>query len=150
MIRPLRKRHLLTWILLAILLPIGFIAAFWTIPKEQSISQELQFGAPEAFSTLLQANETDDLKVQLRENPANQLKQVEIEVKQPLGRTSALVYLANSNIQKTEEGQLLNQLGSVGMYRIELDSALSAQTTFHFLFYDKIKEEVFDKIQLSL
>lgn len=150
MIRSLRKRHLLTWALLAILLPIGFITAFWAIPQEQSIAQELQFDVPEAFSTLLQSNETENLKVQLRESPSNRLKQVEIEVKQPLGRTSALVYLADSNIQTAEEGQLLNQLGAVGVYRITLDSTLSAQTAFHFLFYDKIKGEVFDKIQLSL
>ena len=150
MIRSLRKRHLSIWILLGLLLPIGFVMAFLAVPKLDPVEQKLQFGLEEAYPNVIGSGETDLLAVQVRENPMTGLRQIEIEVKQPLEAASALVYLTKSPAEEIVDGQLLSQLGAKGKYRIELDSMLSAQKTYHLLFHDQIKASTIDKIQLSL
>ena len=39
MIKPLRKKHLQIWIILAVLIPVGIVAAFMAVPKK--VTQEL-------------------------------------------------------------------------------------------------------------
>ena len=150
MIRSLRKRHLSIWVVLGILLPIGFVMAFLAISEFEPVDQQLQFSLEEAFPKVVGTGETDYIAVQIRQDPRTLLKQIEIEVKQPLAAASALVYLTKSADQKIENGQLLSKLGAKGNYRIELDSTLSAQNTYQLLFYDQIKAAIIDKIQLSL
>src|SRR5882672_2992665 len=53
MIKPLRKRHLQIWTLLAVLIPAGIISAYLVVPKE-------------AFDKLLQEDKTAALPVEIK------------------------------------------------------------------------------------
>lgn len=58
MIRQLRKRHLQIWLLLAVLLPIGFVVALMSVPKK--VTQELL--QPPSKTSVSQIKSIDSLK----------------------------------------------------------------------------------------
>ena len=59
MIKPLRKRHLQIWTLLAVLIPVGIIVAWMAVPKK--VTQEL-LQPPASRSSVFKINPVDTLK----------------------------------------------------------------------------------------
>lgn len=58
MIKTLRKRHLQIWILWAVLLPVGIIIAYMSVPKK--VTQDLL--QPASKTSVSQINSIDSLK----------------------------------------------------------------------------------------
>ena len=146
----LRKRHLRMWIVLAFLLPVGFISAFLEKPlpvRDQAPGPRLA----EAFETIDRSAEDDDIKANLRSEvisvEADSITaeasryQVEIILKQPLTSPSTQVYLGlEEGNESVENKLLLGNLGPRGIYRFELKDLPEVPEKLFLIFHDGIKE----------
>ena len=134
MTSKLRKAHRYIWFLLAILLPIGWLAAIWAIPGEvwQTPVRPEQ---PAALPALLQSKESGDFVINLRQDSTSERRQIEIFIKKPL---------ANPNTTITIEGQekTLGLLGTRGVWRFDLDSLSAKNKPLKLRFEDKIQSRV--------
>ncbi len=150
MVPELRKRHKWMWLILTILLPMGFITAYSLIPQiPETVSQNLPAIKPTPLSKIQSIHQIPQFDVSLREGNNMGLKQVEVVVKTPSNRPSTHLYLSDKSSKDIEEAQFLGILGSKGIYRFNLNPSLTYQNAFVVLFYDKIAGEVFEEVQLQ-
>jgi hypothetical protein len=148
MISQLRRRHLTIWMALAVLLPIGFIAASLSIPTPATMTQ-LASSAPPALPTILASGETPELKFN-RRTAAQSEQQLEVVIKQPLTQASALVYLSEDpQAMEKHPGMLLGRLGSKGVYRFAVPAGLSAEKVWKVTLYDVLKDQSIQTILLQ-
>lgn len=148
MIHPLRRQHRYTWILLAILLPLGFTLAVIAIPEQKLHSKNLGFGKTGALMDIEKSAAGTQLKANLRKDPKQLVRQIEIMVMHPLQSPSATVYLSPEASININGGQFLGQLGPKGVYRFNLDSVQSQYSEIHLLIYDPIKDQPIDQVRL--
>jgi hypothetical protein len=127
----LRKIHRYIWFSLAVLLPIGWLAAIWAIPGEVW-QTPVRAEQPAALPVILQSKESGDFVVNLRQDSAGERRQVEIFIKKPL---------TNPNMTVTVEGQerTLGLLGTRGVHRFDLDSLSAQSKPLKLRFEDKIQ-----------
>ena len=130
----LRKIHRYTWFSLAVLLPLGWLAAIWVIPREvwQTPVRPEQ---PAQLPIVLQSKESGDFVINLRQDSAGEQRQIEIFIKKPL---------TNPNTTITVEGQekTLGLLGTRGVWRFDLDSLSAQSNPLKLRFEDKIQERI--------
>lgn len=131
----LRKAHRYIWFSLAILLPIGWVAAIWVMPGEvwQTPVRPEQ---PVAFLPfIVQSKESGDFVINLREDKWGERRQIEIFIKKPL---------TNPNTTITIEGQekTLGLLGTRGVYHFDLDSLTAKKWPLKLRFEDNIQGRV--------
>lgn len=138
MIIPLRNRHYMVWIMLTILLPIGFFAAWRFVPNKIFDESELALLQP-AVGELVQSYTTTNFVVNLR--VGNVGAQVEVLIRQPLENPSTFVYLGDT----VEEATTLGVLGAKGLYRFNLPRAPKEGK---LIFFDRIKNETIESIVL--
>ncbi len=127
----LRKIHRYIWFSLAVLLPIGWLAAIWAIPGEVW-QTPVRAEQPAALPVILQSKESGDFVINLRQDSASARRQVEIFIKKPL---------TNPNTTITAEGseKALGLLGTRGIYRFDLDSLSAQNKPLKLRFEDKIQ-----------
>ncbi len=127
----LRKIHRYTWFSLAILLPIGWLAAIWAIPGEVW-QTPVRVEQPAALPFILQSKESGDFVINLRQDSAGERRQIEIFIKKPL---------TSPNTTVTVEGQekTLGLLGTRGVYHFDLDSLTAKKWPLKLRFEDKIQ-----------
>ncbi|MDX2247226.1 MAG: hypothetical protein SF052_10640 [Bacteroidia bacterium] len=161
----LRKRHLHTWVLLAIVVPIGFYLALLVIPKippgktipnPQPQPLENRVRSAENGSFGITANLRAQTQSMVREGTDNGLPsmedtffQLEILLTQPLLSPSTLVYLAlEPGSNSVEEKLLIGRIGSPGQYRFNLDQLSNPPETLYLIFYDDYHKKVLLEIEL--
>lgn len=152
MIRPLRKRHLWMWLVLMLVLPIGFFAAISVIPDSEIPEQKVQFEASAISTPLVMEHVEVALGLNFRFHASvDSLKrnQLVVEVKKTLDQPSSFIYIADEDVNEIARAQLVGSLGPRRRYQFELDTALDVQSLTTILLYDKIKDEVFHKATLS-
>lgn len=127
----LRKAHRYIWFSLAILLPIGWLAAIWAIPGEVW-QTPVRAEQPAALPLILQSKESGDFVINFRQDSAGERRQIEIFIKKPL---------TNPNTTITMEGQekTLGLLGTRGVWRFDLDSLTAKKWPLKLRFEDKIQ-----------
>jgi hypothetical protein len=148
MIIQLRRRHYYTWLFLAILLPLGLLWAYFNIPESKidPFSRNVEI----AFPNIISSTQTDDLKVNLRENlEGNQ--QIEIIILQPLVGAANQLFLSNS-AKKPKQiiagGIPLGALYSKGIYRFRMPDSFVKSSTVYLEIFDVIKKKEIEKIVL--
>ena len=152
MIRPLRKRHLGMWLVLMLVLPIGFFTAIGVIPDPEISGQEVQFSVSTISTPVVLEHNEASLGLNFRFHAsADSIKhnQLEVEVQNTLDQPSSFIYIADQDVDGIERAQFVGSLGPRGRYQFELDTALDVQSLKTILLYDMIKEKVFHKATLS-
>src|SRR5258705_3444940 len=96
MIRPLRKRHLFIWRLLAFLLPAGIVIAWLSIPK-QSAQILLQPETATQLPIVLSKVENENYIVSVRSNADTSKIQLEWINKKILQYPTATIYAGAEN-----------------------------------------------------
>ncbi len=136
----LRKIHRYTWFSLAILLPIGWLAAIWAIPGKvwQTPVRPEQ---PAALPLILQSKESGDFVINLRQDSSGTQKQVEIFIKKPLKTPNTTVTVEGGG-SKVEGEILLGLLGTRGVYHFDLDSLSAQSKPLKLRFEDKIQGRI--------
>ena len=119
----LRRSHRIMWLGLAILLPIGFVAALRlnTIPPVQ----EQPIGLPIVASLpiLIKSVEKPGLQVNLRRNGQSRARQLEIVVRQPLEVPSGVVRVGSG-----ANGRAIGTVDVAGTYRFALPDSSAHPT----------------------
>ena len=146
MIKPLRKRHLQTWSLLALLLPAGILAAVLVRPRPAT-GVLLQPAAEEILPAVISEIKKKDFTVKLRGRSTipQQLEWINTTV---LRYPTAVIYQTERGNTDISKAKLVGRIEARGSYRFRLPAA-SAQH-YHFLLYDFIREELIDSVDFAL
>lgn len=146
MIKPLRKRHLQAWLLLAVLIPAGIISAVISLPKEAR-SKLLQPAAGTALPIVVKTVDKQDYTATLRCNTDTSAMQMEWVSKQVLTIPSALLYKVHSpqdDIEKDAAGAvIIGRVEAMGTYYFALPKDTATQ---YFILYDIIHHKKIDSL----
>ncbi len=140
MIRSLRKKHLIIWLIIPfIVLPL----VYWSeVNKPQFPIEEFTFtDEVDAFPTIISEWENADIKVNIRENKAQE-KQIELIVKQAINSPFCLVYLSLNDKRK----HLLGDIKQSGIYRFKLPFGLAYDG---LILYDHIKKTELNHLKIK-
>lgn len=132
MITSLRRRHVYTWVGLAISLPLVVGWAWLSIPTVPASS--LPKSLPMAYPMLLSSRQTDNLLVTVR-GQADGRKQLDVLILQPL------IGAANQLWLSQPRRILLGPLDGQGLYRFNLPDSLPASSTMRLIVFDAIKQQ---------
>ena len=132
MIHTLRRRHFLTWILIALILPVLFLLAWNEIPEASN-----QIGTNQLNIAL--SKKTDPLvKVsELHEGANNYLV---IKLSRSLEKPSIVAYIGGSSTALVSESVLLGRIEGSGTYKFQTSEESTPEGS-HLLFYDPIAKE---------
>jgi hypothetical protein len=148
MIKPLRKRHLFVWRLLAFLLPAGIIVGWLSIPK-QSAQNLFQPETTAPLAVVLSKAENEDYRVSIRSNPDSSQIQLEWINKKTLEFPTATIYAGSEN-KNIKDAKLIGRIEARGNWHFPLDSNFkNGSSQKHFILYDFIHQQVIDTINLK-
>lgn len=129
MTSALRKIHRNSWFVLAVLLPLAWIAAIRAIPGE-FFQQPVRAAQADPLPLTLASRQSGDFVVSLRTDSSGLRNQIEIIITQPL---------TNPNTTVTVNGKSEIILGTRGIRRFEPDSATARNRPLTLRFEDKIQ-----------
>ncbi len=140
MIKPLRKRHLQIWILLAILLPIGILSA--TIARRHVPPTNLiQPQSGTVLPVIIKQKETPQFTIQLRGNNSLEARQLLWINKQPLTIPTAAIYLTSSDKASLSGARYIGRIETRGTYVFNLPE-YQQKEQMHFVVYDFIHKKI--------
>jgi len=141
MIRPLRKRQLQIWSVLAALIPISIVSAILVRPKDIA-GTLLQPTRTEALPVVIKTVERENYIVKLRGNDQS-ATQLEWINKNVLTFPTAVIYVTHGTFSPSHD-DLIGRIEARGTYRF----ALKPDTTneYHFIVYDFIHQQKIDSI----
>ena len=142
MIIQLRRRHYYTWLILAVLLPILVLLAYFNIPENAESNFNRQGILP--YEKVLKSKKTDDLEAKIRVN-SKQNFQLELTILKPIEGAANQVFVANSS-QKTSK-VLIGSIESTGVYRFPLPDSLG-KSPISLIIFDVIKQKEILKIEI--
>ncbi len=148
MIKPLRKRHLQIWALLAVLLPAGIISAWFAIPEQPSYKL-LQPIATGALPVVLKLIDKENYTVSIKSSNDTSQLQLEWVNKKTLTFPTATIYRVAAGSDDIKNGQLIGRIETRGTYYFKLDSTfrLINPPAFQLLLYDFIHQKNIDTIK---
>jgi hypothetical protein len=144
MIKPLRKRHLQVWTILAFLLPVGIIAAAVVVPKQQ-YNKPLQATSVQALPVVVRTSENDNYTANLRSDRNNAAWQLEWINKEELTSPTALIYQVAKPNEDIGNALLIGRIEGRGTYYFNLKNSGTNQP-FRFVLYDIIHHRQLDSI----
>lgn len=139
MIKPLRKKHLIIWKLLAILIPAGIISGYIAVPKE-ALEKLLQQDKTAAFPVEIKKLEHKNYIAFLRSNNDKANYQLQVNIVSESITPSSLIY----KITKGEK-ELIGRIGTRGSYFFSLKA--DSSNTYHFILYDIIHQQTIDTLK---
>ena len=144
MIKPLRKRHLQIWSVLAVLIPVGIVSAILTVPKPVANSL-LQPANAEPLPFVIRAQEKQNYTVRLRGNNSHTATQLEWINKSVLTFPTAVIYKVPIDKNNIDGAGLVGRIEARGTYHFALkpDSA----NNYYFILYDFIHQQKIDSIK---
>jgi len=153
MIKPLRKRHLQIWSVLAVLIPVGIVSAIVARPKPVT-NTLLQPAATEALPVVIKTIEKENYIIRLRGN--NQIPtQMEWINKNVLTYPTATIYKASLNPSQggtlesfnPEKAELIGRIEARGTYHFALKR--DSTNNYYLVLYDFIHQQVIDSFDLT-
>ena len=149
MIKPLRKRHLQIWVVLALLLPVGIISAWLAIPRPAT--DQLRQPAPvAALPVVLKTGESGGYTVRLRSNPGDSSLQLEWINGTALTAPSAIIYESHGDgagPDPTTDADIIGRIEGRGTYRFAVKAAPPGGRR-QFLLYDIIHHRLIGRVNL--
>ena len=145
--KPLRKRHLLIWRILAILLPAGIVVAWIAVPN--AITQPLL--QPENNSPLpivLRKAISREYAVSIRTNEDTSLLQLEWINDKILQYPTATIYAEDGAAKTINDMKLIGRIEARGKWYFRLDSTFKHVRVSRLLLYDFIHQQIIDTINL--
>jgi hypothetical protein len=155
MIKSLRKRHLQIWTLWAVLIPVGIIVAWLSVPKKvtQELLQEPQTNKGIVVITKGDLNDYS-FRILTDSLPESSNTYLEFTQKKELKTPSLLIYQVVTSDEKDLDKQLLlGRIGSKGSQLFALDPRFSNYNVrkwngykAKFVLYDFVSKHVIDSI----
>lgn len=139
--KPLRKRHLQVWALLAVLIPAGIISAYFVTPKEAT-NKLLRQDNTAALPVVLTKIERNDYSVYLRGSADKTGYQLQWINTKASTVPSSLIYEINNTGK-----ELIGRVESQGSYYFPLKA--DSTGTFNFMLYDIIHQQTIDTLNFK-
>lgn len=111
---PLRRTHRTIWLLLAIALPVGFVAAL-RINQAPLLQEPIVQPLPAPLPVLIRSVTTGSVIMNLRRTGQGVERQIELLVKRPFHRPSAVV-----RVRQNGNWRAVGLLNAPGVYRFAL------------------------------
>jgi hypothetical protein len=156
MMKPLRKRHLQTWIAIAILLPVGNIFSWLVIPDPVPVNI-LSASSVELLPVIQAKKETNQYCINIRSNSEKTNWQLEWKNKLALTVPSAVIYKGPLNPPGGEtfgsftpgNSQLVGRIEAKGDYTfpLKIDSIQNKQ--LNLVIYDFIHDKVIEYLNFK-
>ena len=143
MMKPLRKGHLFTWRLLAILIPAGIIVAWLSVPDPLSQTL-LQPATNFPLPMVVKTTHTKNYEVSIRRNADGSQLQLEWINKKALEYPTATIYAG----EDFNQAKLIGRIETRGNWYFSLDSTFKNGSD-HFILYDFIHQQVIDTINFK-
>lgn len=137
--KPLRKRHLQIWTLLAVLVPAGIISGYMAVP-EKATGNLLEAGSSEALPVVINKLETKNYSVYLRSSTDKKNYQLQWVNTKASTQPASLIYKGS-----IEEKELTGRIGSTGTYYFPLKADTTGR--YSFIVYDIIHQQITDSIK---
>ncbi|MEI6411961.1 MAG: hypothetical protein WCR52_21395 [Bacteroidota bacterium] len=134
----LRKIHRYSWFLLAVLLPLGWLAAIRAIP-DAVYQNPVRASQPEPLPIVTQSKQSGDFLFNLRQDSLARRNQIEIIISKPLENPNTTVLVGLDDPATVHTETLLGLIGNRGVWRFELDSVVAKSNTFSLIMEDRIK-----------
>jgi hypothetical protein len=156
MIKPLRKRHLQIWTVLAVLLPIGIIFSWLVIPNTVAVKAMNQT-SPELLPVIKYTRDNNQYCINIRTNKENTAWQLEWKNKLALTVPSAVIYRASPSPSKggvsrsfiPGNSQLIGRIEARGNYFFALPADSASNDNLHLILYDFIHQQIIDIINFQ-
>jgi hypothetical protein len=136
------------WIVLAVLLPIGFVTGVMAIPDEV-IETEFKVRKPEPFAHFITSAQNQSFLINIRKSDNIPGHQVEIDVKKPLHTSNATAYFSYVEADNVVNAGVIGRLTNRGIHRFNIGTLAYDLKKFYILFYDANKKEVFDVVKIE-
>jgi hypothetical protein len=156
MTKPLRRRHLQVWTLLAVAIPAGIISAYIAAPKEV-INKLLPGEKTAALPVVINKVETKNYSAYLRRSADKKNYQLQWTNKNTLTQPSSLIYKVSPGLPvnrdwlfkagTSETAELIGRIGSAGTYFFPLKA--HPENTYHFIVYDIIHQHITDSLNFK-
>lgn len=112
----LRKIHGVVWLCLAILLPLGWLAAIFAIPAPV-YQQPIRPDQPQALPVLMETHSSGDFVFNCRRDDSGTRHQLEIFIKKPQNNPGTQVF---EQVASNTPDRLLGTIQTRGIYRFDL------------------------------
>jgi hypothetical protein len=147
MIKVLRKRHLQIWTALAVLVPVGIIAAWIFVPR-YPVQPLLQPVTENALPEIVKQTDKGKYMISIRTNPQRTAYQLEWINNNTLAWPTATIYLVAKESTDIKNGLLIGRIESRGAYRFALPPNFQPVnfSTYQLTLYDFIHERIIDTI----
>lgn len=139
MIPSLRRRHFISWIIIALILPVLFLLAWNEISEagNQIGNNQLKTRLSKNIDPLVNVSK-------FREGANNYLV---LKLSRPLERPSILAYVGSSSSALINESMLLGRIEGSGTYKFQASEELIREGS-HLLLYDPIHKEIIYSIPI--
>ena len=127
MILRYRRRHFRIWMALAILLPIAFVVAWYSIPDS------------------LDPPFSDPADLQLEYNFKGTTGHIQFNIKDPISNTGALVLVGKNSDSAIEDCIIVGQIQGAGSYKFTTDEDVSGSFA---LLYNPFTRKVINSFEL--
>jgi len=166
MTKPLRKRHLQIWTVLAILLPIAIVMSWLVIPNPEPV-KILNSVSAELLPIIKYKKDNGQYCINIRTNKENTAWQLEWKNKLALAVPSAVIYKASHELHSQPSqnsvaskggvsrsftpgnSHLIGRIESKRDYVFALASDSTSHHQLHFIVYDFIHQQIIDSINFQ-
>lgn len=144
--KPLRKRHLQIWTAWAILIPVGIIAGYVSVPKK-AIGELIQVDSGKALPLVINSADKTNYSVVLRSSEDKSQLQLEWINKTASTYPSSLIYKVSNEKQELKDAELIGRVEAKGHFYFPLKNDSAAKNIF--ILYDIIHQQKIDLINLT-
>lgn len=144
-----RKMHFISWVILALCIPIGFISAILVIP-EQSMQENVFLDKTPQLENILAERTQENVIALVRSDVQLSKYQLEILIATPFKTPDIGVYVSKDSKFNQLQDQYLGNLGSKGGERFELPKSSVEEGSLEIILFDPIKNELLNQISIKL
>ena len=153
MIKPLRRRHLQIWTVIAVLLPAGILVSWLVIPNSVPV-KTLSAPAIALLPEIRAKKETDQYCIYVRSNATKTEWQLEWKNRLALTVPSAVIYKVSASSSEASvpasfnpaQAELIGRIEAKGDYVFPLPADSANSNDLHLVLYDFIHDRKIDTI----
>ena len=146
MILRLRNRHRYTWFILALLLPLVFLAALSARPADSLPPNAKK--VPVVKERQAVASTTAEGWEAVIYRTADGSAWLEANLTAPSQRPVSTIYLAQTPAAGIAKATPIGAVGSQGIHTFPLDSLTATWPNFYLFFYDQLNQQTYAETQL--
>ena len=147
--RKQRKVHLISWIVLAFLIPSGFVAAILVIP-EKPLQENLFILQKVKYKKVRHKQSNEHFISLLRSNEQNKLLQLEVIITKPFKNPEIGVYLSVDGATDPSINIFLGNLKGNKNNIFDLPESILTQSALQIVFYDPIHQQQLSHLKFEL